>query len=458
MPRSIAARESSRRARRRTSSSSACRPRRFGRRLRRRRCRRGRRGAVGGRRRHDRHVGDLRLERSRSGGMGVRTSGDATPNPSEARRRGRGGHDEHRGRHRGRHPVCLPLRASADPSLQSRSRWRGARSARGVAPRACPARPGGRARGAMSSGSLPRCSSGPCSSRRRRRSSSPSSSSSREARSWGPGRQGLLADVRLPDCGSGDPFRLRSPDRVSVEIVDSGGTSSAARARPSAGPALHDVRLGRAERRRRGGRGGPYRPRVHLDRERRTIVMPNPIRVDTPRRASRASPRARPSSRRTATVASTARRSGTASASAPPSSSTWTGCVRCAGSGRGQPARWTGSASQAASRCLRAATRSASSHATSRGTSGRGPARGRSRIRFLALGRDRVVTAPGSSFAILAISQARILRWTLAGRSGIAPPGTLRLRAPDEPGRYVLRVDANGHVERAIVVVREAPA
>jgi len=39
----------------------------------------------------------------------------------------------------------------------------------------------------------------------------------------------------------------------------------------------------------------------------------------------------------------------------------------------------------------------------------------------------------------------------------VARPGTLRLRAPDKPGRYVLRVDANGHVQRALVVVRAAP-
>ena len=67
------------------------------------------------------------------------------------------------------------------------------------------------------------------------------------------------------------------------------------------------------------------------------------------------------------------------------------------------------------------------------------------------------MTTPGAQFAILALSQARTLRWTLAGRSGAARPGTLRLRAPDEAGRYVLRVDANGHVERVVVVVREAP-
>jgi hypothetical protein len=78
------------------------------------------------------------------------------------------------------------------------------------------------------------------------------------------------------------------------------------------------------------------------------------------------------------------------------------------------------------------------------------------RIRFLALGRDRVVVSPGGRFAILALSHAPRLEWRLGGRSGVARPGTLRLRAPVQPGRYTLRVEANGHVRRAAVVVREA--
>jgi hypothetical protein len=78
------------------------------------------------------------------------------------------------------------------------------------------------------------------------------------------------------------------------------------------------------------------------------------------------------------------------------------------------------------------------------------------RIRFLALGRDRVVTAPRARFAILVLSQARRVEWRLGARSGTAQPGTVKLRAPLEPGRYTLRVEANGHVRRAAVVVREA--
>ena len=78
------------------------------------------------------------------------------------------------------------------------------------------------------------------------------------------------------------------------------------------------------------------------------------------------------------------------------------------------------------------------------------------RIRFLELGRNRVAATPGGRFAILVLSQARRVEWRLGGRSGTARPGTLHLRAPLQPGRYTLRVEANGHVKRAAVVVRQA--
>ena len=88
------------------------------------------------------------------------------------------------------------------------------------------------------------------------------------------------------DCSTASAvirFRLRRADRVSVEIVDGDGdvVRELARSRPQ----------GRAARRRTSGTGGTataassaratYRPRVHLDEQRRTIVMPNRIRVDT---------------------------------------------------------------------------------------------------------------------------------------------------------------------------------
>ncbi|MCP9486994.1 MAG: hypothetical protein MSC30_14160 [Gaiellaceae bacterium MAG52_C11] len=76
-------------------------------------------------------------------------------------------------------------------------------------------------------------------------------------------------------------------------------------------------------------------------------------------------------------------------------------------------------------------------------------------VRYVSLGRDRVVATAGTRFAIRASSDARRLRWTLGRRSGFARPGTLRLRVPRQKGQYTLRVSANGHSASAAVFVRE---
>jgi FlgD Ig-like domain len=252
-------------------------------------------------------------------------------------------------------------------------------------------------------------------------------------------------------------FRLRNADRVSVEIVDGSGdvVRELARSRPQGRTFVSYVWDGR------DGDGhvvdeGTYRPRIHLDQERRTIVMPNRIRVDTtpPRvesftarplvispdgdgRFDRAKLRYRVSERASVELfvggIRALRRLGTRT----------TGTMDWFGVAGGERLR-------EGPHELRLVARDLAGNL--------GPRSGSRtvRIAFLALGRDRVVTRPGGRFAILAISQARTLRWALGGRSGAARPGTLRLRAPDEPGRYTLQVEANGHVKRAAVVVREA--
>jgi hypothetical protein len=252
-------------------------------------------------------------------------------------------------------------------------------------------------------------------------------------------------------------FRLRKPDRVSVAIVDSGGDVVRELAR--------DRRQGRRfvtylwdGRDAAGGvvAEGTYRPRVHLDAQRRTIVMPNRIRVDTtpPRvttftarpvvispdgdgRFDRAKIRYRLDERAAVELyvggVRALRRLGTRTS----------GTMDWFGTAGGEPL-------PEGPHTLRLVARDLAGNL--------GPRSGSRTvaIRFLALGRDRVLTTPGARFAILAVSQARTLRWTLGQRSGVARPGTLRLRAPAKPGRYVLRVDANGHVKRAVVVVRKA--
>lgn len=74
-------------------------------------------------------------------------------------------------------------------------------------------------------------------------------------------------------------------------------------------------------------------------------------------------------------------------------------------------------------------------------------------IRYVALGRSRVLVAPRARFSILVLADAPRVRWLFAGGRGTARPGTLRLRAPARPGVYRLYVEASGHAARALVVV-----
>jgi hypothetical protein len=76
-------------------------------------------------------------------------------------------------------------------------------------------------------------------------------------------------------------------------------------------------------------------------------------------------------------------------------------------------------------------------------------------IRYVAIGRKRINVTAGARFALRVSSDARRVRWSLAGRSGFARPGTLRLRAPLQKGRFTLTVAANGHATRAAVFVLE---
>jgi len=74
-------------------------------------------------------------------------------------------------------------------------------------------------------------------------------------------------------------------------------------------------------------------------------------------------------------------------------------------------------------------------------------------IRYVALGRTRVLVRPRGRFAILVLADARRVGWRLHGRSGEARPGTLHLRAPAKRGVYRLYVTAAGHAAKALVVV-----
>ena len=264
------------------------------------------------------------------------------------------------------------------------------------------------------------------------------------------------------DCTSDSAtisFRLRRADRISVEIVDSSGSVVRELARARFEPRNRVVTF---VWNGRDGAGlvvdeGTYKPRVHLDRDRRTIEMPNPIRVDvTPPRVERftarptaispdgdgrfdrAKIRYRVSERATVELYAGGTRALRKLGTRTQGTMDWFGVAG------GEPLA-------EGAHTLRLLARDLAGNL--------GPRSGLRTVsvRFLALGRQRIVTSPNARFAILALSQARTVRWTIGQRSGKAPPGTLRLQAPMRPGRYRLRVGANGHVKRALVIVRKAP-
>jgi len=74
-------------------------------------------------------------------------------------------------------------------------------------------------------------------------------------------------------------------------------------------------------------------------------------------------------------------------------------------------------------------------------------------VRYIVLARKRVVVAPGATFALRVSTDAPRVRWTLHGRSGMLPRGTLSLRAPKSKGVFQLYVFAAGHAARCTVVV-----
>jgi hypothetical protein len=74
-------------------------------------------------------------------------------------------------------------------------------------------------------------------------------------------------------------------------------------------------------------------------------------------------------------------------------------------------------------------------------------------VRYVALGRSRVVARPGTHFAILVQSDAPKVAWLFNRARGAASPGTLRFRAPRKRGVYRLYVTDGEHAAKALVVV-----
>ena len=248
---------------------------------------------------------------------------------------------------------------------------------------------------------------------------------------------------------AGIGFALRKPDRITVEIVNGSGdvVRTLVRSRHSRRGKQQFTWDGRDDA-NEVVPDGTYRPRVHLAREHRTILLPNPIRMDaTP-------PLIRLRSLRPRVLT--------------PDTGAALVRVRYQTNERAQAIEYVdGDRRQTVRRFLRGGK------VDWRGKRVRSLTPGRHRVRLRALDLAtnlgppsraltfvvryvelrphvvRVKTGRRFGFRVLnAKSYAVHLGGLHARRSG----PLLILRAP-KPGRYVLRINANGHVDRAVVVV-----
>ena len=79
----------------------------------------------------------------------------------------------------------------------------------------------------------------------------------------------------------------------------------------------------------------------------------------------------------------------------------------------------------------------------------------RVQLRYIVLANRRITgVKAGKRFQIGVSTDAKAYRWTLGKRSGVAGGSVLMLRAPSKRGTYRLTVRERGHVDRALVVVR----
>jgi hypothetical protein len=251
-------------------------------------------------------------------------------------------------------------------------------------------------------------------------------------------------------------FRLRRPEKVTVSVID------------SAGRVVQTLVRGRSEKRGRvsytwdghdeSGQvvpEGSYRPKVELAAHGRTIVLPNPIRVDTTDptiRALRVAPRVispdgdghRDRVRVSYVVSEPARamiliddhRRVIGKFSKLRGQLSWYGFVN------GRPVR-PGSYGLR----LRAVDRAGNRSAVTREFP--------ITVRYVALSPKRVEVAVGRRFRIGVAADARY-HWRFAAERGTSRRRVLRLVAPATPGSYALYVSVGKHAARAAVIVTAA--
>ncbi len=267
-----------------------------------------------------------------------------------------------------------------------------------------------------------------------------------------------IAKVFSPACDCATrvariSFRLRKPDRVRVEIVDSSGDVVRTLVR---GLRLRSGTVSYSwNGRNDAGRfvpEGVYKPRVHLTDQHRTIDLPNEMRVDTtapkvtvvsvePRRISpdgdghgdRVRIRYRFGEPAHAVLYVDGTRVIYTRSQVQRSSIDWNGKVK-------------GRVVKPGAHRLRLAAEDRAGNLAEGHTVG-------VLVRYVSLARERVEATVGTRFGVRVSADARV-RWRLDARSGTAAPGLLVLRAPTTPGRYTLTVSVGAHRAQATVITK----
>jgi hypothetical protein len=251
-------------------------------------------------------------------------------------------------------------------------------------------------------------------------------------------------------------FVLRRPSEVTVDVLDAGGerVRTLVRRREEGAGRVAYTWDGRNDE-DRVVQEGRYRPRVQIREHGRTIVLPNPIRVDTtpPRiRVTRVRPRVFSPDGDGRSDRVTVRYEVDESARA---MLLVDGTRRVLARFRGQRGRlvWFGRVRGGPVRPgiyelrLRALDRAGNRSHRTRASA--------VRVRYVELARERVEVVAGRRFGIRVSTDARSYRWLFAGERGVGRASVLVLRAPETPGTYAVYVRFGRWADRAEVVVTE---
>jgi hypothetical protein len=250
-------------------------------------------------------------------------------------------------------------------------------------------------------------------------------------------------------------FTLRKRDRVSVAIVNASGevVRTLARSKRARAGALQFVWDGRDQE----GQfvpDGTYRPRVHLAREHRTIVLPNPIRADATKPLIKlvgVAPKAfsPDGDYQREYVRLRYRTNERARAILYVNGDRW-GMVH--DYVRAGKLDWGGRAV----RRLPAGTYRVRLRALDLAGNVGPPTRAFVvHIRYIEARPHVVRVRAGARFRLRVRTDAVRYTWHIGSRGRVARRPVLTVRA-GAPGRYLLRVAANGHVARVLVLVRPA--